>query len=166
VVGARTVWGGLLCLLNTAAEAGLPDALDEAPLGGRPTPWLVQQLGLRLVPALPDDPAVLALSGVDPDLSDRQPPPDDSEAAALDRCAARWAAATASRLRPGETERPSDAEQVRLLARRDATVVREPGWVEVVLRLEDVDLDVRRSGLDIDPGWVWWLGQVVRFVYE
>jgi hypothetical protein len=36
----------------------------------------------------------------------------------------------------------------------------------VHLSLDDVDLDVRRAGLDGDPGWVWWLGQVVRFVYE
>jgi hypothetical protein len=156
----------VLFLLNTAADAGFPDSLDEPPFLGRPTPWLVQQLGVRLVPALPDDPAVLALSGVDPDLPGDQAPPDHREAAALDRCAARWAAATASRLRPGAVDPPSDLELVRLLARRDATVVREPGWVEVVLRLDDVDLDVRRSGLDIDPGWVWWLGQVVRFHYE
>jgi len=25
---------------------------------------------------------------------------------------------------------------------------------------------VRRNGLDLDPGWVPWIGVVVRFVYE
>lgn len=166
VVGARTAWGGLLFLLNTAADAGLPDALDEPPFLDRPTPWLVQQLCIRLVPALPDDPAVLAFSNVGLDVPGDQLPPDASEAAALDRCAARWAAATASQLRPRLMDTPSDLELVRVLARRDATVLRESGWVEVVLRLDDVDLDIRRSGLDIDPGWIWWLGQVVRFLYE
>ncbi|RZT17535.1 hypothetical protein EV649_5082 [Kribbella sp. VKM Ac-2569] len=166
VVGARTAWGGLLFLLNTAADAGLPDSLDEPPFLDRPTPWLVQQLCVRLVPALPDNPAVLAFSNVGLDVPGDQLPPDASEAAALDRCAARWAAATASRLRPRVVDTPSDLELVRMLARRDATVLREPGWVEVVLRLDDVDLDIRHSGLDIDPGWIWWLGQVVRFLYE
>lgn len=166
VASGRTAWGGLLFLLNTAADAGLPDSLDEPLFVDRPTPWLVRQLGVRLVPAMPGDPAVLAFSGVDPDLPDNQPSPDDSEAAALDRCAARWVAATAARLRSEAADRQSDLELVRMLARRDATVVREPGWVEVVFRLDDVDLDVRRSGLDIDPAWVWWLGQVVRFLYE
>jgi hypothetical protein len=31
--------------------------------------------------------------------------------------------------------------------------------------LDEVDLDVRRAGLDLDPGWVPWLGTVVRYVY-
>ena len=41
----------------------------------------------------------------------------------------------------------------------------EPGWIEVHLPLDAVDLVVRRAGLDADPGWVGWLGTVVRFVY-
>ena len=41
----------------------------------------------------------------------------------------------------------------------------EMGWIEVHLRLDDVDVDARRAGLDLDPGWVSWLGVVVRFVY-
>jgi hypothetical protein len=27
-------------------------------------------------------------------------------------------------------------------------------------------VEVRRAGLDLDPGWIPWLGAVVRFVYE
>jgi hypothetical protein len=165
-VGADTAWGGLLYLLNTAADAGLPDALEEPPFLGRPVPWVVQQLGVRLVPAPSDDPAVLALSGLDPELSGDDAPPDEQEAAALDQHAARWCAATAARLRSSPADPTSDVDVVRRMACRDALVVREPGWIEVHLGLEDVDLDVRRAGLDIDPGWVWWLGHVVRFRYE
>jgi hypothetical protein len=32
--------------------------------------------------------------------------------------------------------------------------------------LEDVDLRVRRAGLDIDPGWLPWFGRVVAFHYR
>ncbi len=56
-------------------------------------------------------------------------------------------------------------EAVAALLRRRGHVVLEPGWVEVHLRLEDVDLGVRRAGLDLDPGFVPWLGAVVVIRY-
>ena len=39
------------------------------------------------------------------------------------------------------------------------------GWVELRLPLDAVSPDLRRAGLDLDPGWLPWLGAVVRFVY-
>jgi hypothetical protein len=54
-----------------------------------------------------------------------------------------------------------------------ANVVRRPGWVswnkthvEVWMPLSDVDLRIRRAGLDLDPGWVPWLGRVIRFYFD
>jgi hypothetical protein len=38
--------------------------------------------------------------------------------------------------------------------------------MRVVLRAEDADTDVRRAGLDRDPGWVPWLSRSVRFHFE
>ena len=32
--------------------------------------------------------------------------------------------------------------------------------------MTDLDLDVRRAALDVDPGWVDWLGCWVRFHYR
>jgi hypothetical protein len=165
---AATAWGGLLFLLNTADAAGLPGRLAaEEALSARPLSWSVQRLGTRLVPALLDDPAVLALAGVDPDLpAPADPAPTWAEDAALDAAAAVWAAVTVALVDgPGERTAAETADRVRAIAARPATVRREPGWVEVELPLETVDLDVRRAGLDLDPGWVWWLGQVVRFGY-
>lgn len=37
--------------------------------------------------------------------------------------------------------------------------------VDVFYALDSVNLDVRRLGLDIDPGWLPWLGKVVQFHY-
>jgi len=51
------------------------------------------------------------------------------------------------------------------LWRREVTLTCEPGWVEATFALADVDLRVRRAGLDLDPGHVWWTGGVVRFRY-
>jgi hypothetical protein len=162
---AHTSWGGLAFLLNTAADAGLPDVLDQPPFLARPASWVLRRLGRELVGVEADDPALLALAGQDavaPQAAATEP-----EQAAIEACAARWASVTALRLRTDRRENPrTDTELVRALARRAATILWEPGWVEVSLRLDDVDLDVRRAGLDLDPGWVWWLGQVVRFRYE
>jgi hypothetical protein len=54
-----------------------------------------------------------------------------------------------------------------------ANVVQRPGWVlwnkthvEVWMPLSDVDLRIRRVGLDLDPGWVPWLGRVIRFYFD
>ncbi|MDC0747851.1 hypothetical protein [Polyangium mundeleinium] len=37
--------------------------------------------------------------------------------------------------------------------------------IDVVFDLEAADIRVRRAGLDLDPGWVPWLGRVVRYHY-
>lgn len=38
--------------------------------------------------------------------------------------------------------------------------------VELHLGLSGVDLTIRRLGLDVDPGWVPWIGRSIRFVYH
>jgi hypothetical protein len=37
--------------------------------------------------------------------------------------------------------------------------------LDVVFELRAADIRVRRAGLDINPGWVPWLGRVVTFYY-
>ncbi len=159
-------WGGLLFLLNTAADAGLPALLDAPPFDAQPAPSVLYRLGRAIVASDADDPALMAFSG----LTSGWPtaPLKKAERRAVTAMASTWVAATANRLRPDGAQRggPTDAELVQRLVRRSATIEMEPGWVEVGLRLDEVDLDVRRAGLDIDPGWVWWLGHVVRFRYE
>jgi hypothetical protein len=53
------------------------------------------------------------------------------------------------------------------------TLVRRPGAVlatrthwDILLPPDQVDLRVRRAGLDINPGWVPWLGRIVQFHYD
>jgi hypothetical protein len=38
--------------------------------------------------------------------------------------------------------------------------------VTISFGMQDVDIELRKSGLDIDPGWVDWLGSMVRFRYR
>jgi hypothetical protein len=49
--------------------------------------------------------------------------------------------------------------------RRGAVVAADPGWIEVRFSLRDLDPAIRRAGLDLDPGWLPWLGTVVSFAY-
>lgn len=177
-----TLWAGLPFLLATADDAGIPDLLLADPaLAGQPLHWILHRLGQLLVPAAPDDPAVMAFAGLPPGA---EPParlgapdnpahggdPEDGaaaaagagERAALAGHATRWATATAARLRRAHLE-PFGV--VAELAARRGTVLAQNGWIEVHLGLADVDVDVRRAGLDIDPGWIPWLGTVVRYVY-
>ncbi|AKU14564.1 hypothetical protein AzCIB_4678 [Azoarcus sp. CIB] len=56
------------------------------------------------------------------------------------------------------------------LAERPARIRATASHLDVHLRLSDVHrdvhLDIRRTGLDLDPGWLPWLGRVVRFHYD
>jgi hypothetical protein len=48
---------------------------------------------------------------------------------------------------------------------RPGALAATPTHVTIAFPLRAIDLRVRTSGLDIDPGWVPWLGRVVRFAY-
>jgi hypothetical protein len=37
--------------------------------------------------------------------------------------------------------------------------------VDVLFELAQADVRIRKAGLDVDPGWVPWLGRVVSFHY-
>lgn len=163
-----TSWAGLLFLFATAAEAGIPDALlaDEA-LRDFPLHWTLHHLGRRLVPARPGDPVLFAFSGTVPTAHAPSPEPGQQAVETLDRHALRWALVTARRL--GEQDGGRDADPLGLMTRiaaRPGALSMWPGWVEVHLPLDGVDVAVRRAGLDVDPGWMPWLGTVVMFRYE
>jgi hypothetical protein len=83
---------------------------------------------------------------------------------------ARWAASITAWLGERANGRlaarlvePSAGE--RSLWRRVVTIETFPGRIEITSLFTDVDLDIRIAGLDIDPGFVWWLGAVVEFRY-
>lgn len=172
--GQPTEWAGLLFLLNTAGLAGIPDDLDGDPrLAARSLRWSLHQLALRLVPVAATDPAALALAGISADHGPGRSavpsgdPHCDEEDVALAGHAGRWAEETRAVLRAaaGAAGDGSPAPTLWSVTRRPGRVVADPGWLEVHLDLDAVDVHVRRAGLDVDPGWVPWLGTVVRFRY-
>jgi hypothetical protein len=169
LAGVTTAWGGLVHLLATAEAAQVPDAVIADPaLAGLVPSGSLHHLLVVLAAATDehgrpdpgDDPVVAALSGR---RVDEEPPgePTAAERTALEGHADRWRHVTADRLGAKD---PGEA-MVRLLPRQ-GRVVAWPGWVEIHLLLTDVDPDVRRAGLDLDQGFVPWLGRVVVIRYE
>jgi hypothetical protein len=51
------------------------------------------------------------------------------------------------------------------LIRRPARITATRTHVDILFDIQQVDIRVRSAGLDVDPGWVPWLGRVVRFHY-
>jgi hypothetical protein len=51
------------------------------------------------------------------------------------------------------------------LIRRPAHITATRTHIDILFDIQQVDLRVRSAGLDVDPGWVPWLGRVVRFHY-
>ena len=163
---SRTRWAGLTFLLALTPAVGVPHRVFADPdLAARSLPWVLQAVALTLLPLAGDDPALAAFAGLDPaepSAWDAGPPATAVERAAVDRLAERWSAATARALDRPPTEA---AATVRAVAARHGTVAYSPGWIEVGLALDEVDVDVRMAGLDLDPGWVPWLGCVLRYRY-
>ena len=164
--GWPSEWVGLLHLYRTAAEADVPAAVlaDDA-LSTRPLAWVLHSIAASLVPAAPDDPALLAFAGLLP--TDEPPslawrPADQPETDSIAGHAHRWLTVTAHRLL-GDSD--STAQTVEQLLHRPGTIFAERGWIDIEIPLDTVDIDIRRAGLDIDPGWIGWLGSVVRFRY-
>ena len=166
---AFTRFGGLLFMLGLLEDLGLPREMsaDEA-LRGRTLRWSLHQLALTLAPgARADDPAALAFAGLAPDAappSEGEDAPSDSESGALAAHAERVVGALRERLE--ERREESRESLLGFVFGRRAEVIADPGWFEVLFSLDDVDMDIRRSGLDLDPGYLRWLGVVVKFVYE
>jgi hypothetical protein len=157
-IDAATAAGGLLFLVPLLARLGLADWLGES---ARPQdlPQRIFATLLRRLPIADADP--LWLLCVLPLAVDREADGDadgdaDREA---DREAVRWLARCRRHLR-----RHFGIGLYSLVC-RPARIAITATHVDVRQDIDAVDLRIRRAGLDIDPGWVPWLGRVLRFHY-
>ena len=168
----RTGHGGLLFLLNLAGDLGWPEALLQhcAPRGARSPRWCLHQLALVLQPLGASDPAALAFAGLlpgEPAPDTDQPPPSAAEAALIAQLRDDLVHALRARccVDPPEAS-PDRAQLLASVCQRPAQIVADPGWLEVHFSLADVNTTLRAAGLDLDPGWLPWLGLVVKFIYD
>jgi hypothetical protein len=164
----ETSWGGLLFLIHLIRGLHIPERHAESRLGDalsrRSLHWLLHQLALRLAPIAIDDPAALAFVGLAPDArlpNADAPPPTDEERAALDLLIRELDEGLWARFPAIEPAMVRES-----VCRRTATIEADAGWIVARFAADEVRTDVRRAGLDLDPGWLPFLGVVLRFVYE
>ena len=148
-----TAWGGaLFWLARTGPDAMCEDDADEprVPLALRLLA-IAQALGVP-----PDDAATRAFcGGAVPD--EPVPPAFVARAQVLVALWSDWLADAAPDL---------PEPRIEAVCRRRGRLRLEPGWIELRLPLESADVRVRRLGLDLDPGWIPWLGCVLRIRYD
>ncbi|WLE98045.1 MAG: hypothetical protein QTN59_04235 [Candidatus Electrothrix communis] len=168
-------YGGLLFLLPLLEQAGIIDELIKAEqFEKRSLRWFLHALALELLPMQANDPAALAFCGLGPEdpLPDREEPgPDATEKRMLADWRLRILQTLARRMSDNsENEgrgQEKHAEQIlHRVCCRNARIIADPGWIEVMFSLRDVSIEVRRAGLDLDPGFIPWLGVVIKFYYE
>jgi hypothetical protein len=167
-IPVATQGAGLLFLLHLIDEEFI-DRIGLAFEENRTIRWGLYQIGRRL----------LASAGVDARdavafvLSGASPTPSRAERSALSAEAfdpeagalLEFCAELIDRLTARAAETGAGELDVSEIIRRPATIVSQTGWIEILLPSDTVSTDVRRAGLDLDPGWIPWLGSVVRFRY-
>lgn len=156
-----TAHGGVLFLVHAISALDLVSDLDGGPLGGEPPRESLARIVSSATGVAPSDPAVLAVAGWrgEPLLAPLAPL-DVEGRAAIDDAAGRLRSWVLHRL-----DDDGDPPDLGWIWTRPATIDDAPGSIEAEYRLDDVDVRLRLAGLDLDPGYVWWLGSVVRFRY-
>lgn len=139
----------------------------ENPLASRGLRWTLKQMALQLLPLGLDDPVLwafagLAPPGVDAPLNEDEDPVP-AEAAEIAVLTNRLLTHLRDRL--DEPALPRE-RLLDVVCRRDADIFFDPGWIELRFKAEAASTAIRRSGLDRDPGWLPWLGTVVKFAYD
>lgn len=78
----------------------------------------------------------------------------------LHRCFARLQCSTET----GQTD--TTPSLLQFVCQRPARLYADRGWITVALPLAQIDTRIRRAALDFDPGYILWLGYVVKINYE
>jgi len=142
---AVTRAGGLFFAVPLLARTGLTRHLTTLAEGPRAVlPWQILRLALRHARVPANDPLQRALESVPPVVE-----PVGRWLLAAHRQAVRLTGLT-----------------LRQLIDRPALVMLSPTHIDVLFRPGDADIRIRSAGLDLDPGWVPWLGRVIAFHYS
>jgi hypothetical protein len=163
-------YGGLLFLLRPMSIADAWSTLTElCERHGCDLKAAAHALAGVWIPELrPTDPARLAFCGLSPRAEapalELGGPVLVEFRAALAELASR-VVDTLDRLLPEAARREQQPGLLPSLVRRHAEILADPGWIELRFSLDTVRTDVRRAGLDCDPGFVPHLGVVIKFVY-
>lgn len=147
----QTAVGGLLFLIRPLTLLGLPRWLEGHPWAADSAFPARLLAGIAREHGAPDDDPLLRALTEDPATADP----------ALDRPRVRrvWVRLLERWLRRNT---PLTLSEVVV---RPARLACTRTHIDVCFHLRDAQIEVRLAGLDVDPGWVVWLGRVVRFHY-
>ncbi len=154
----RTDFGGALFLVNALDRVGLARRLaawtDDLQAEPPPSGWRILS-GLAALAGVPPDDLIARLfaAGGEPDRYRGQ----------TDAPPAPHALAVALAAEIAELYRPFDLWPG--LVRQPASLTATLVHFDLHLAAATADIAVRRAGLDLDPGWVPWLGRIIRFHY-
>jgi len=151
-LAAQCPHAGLMLLVPALTRLGVAD-------------WLVRY-PQPLLPALFADLAARVGSPLDATLAEAFSPDVDAACAPILREVATSAALTAWRCLLRRYCRVYAHIGLHDLIVRPGRIVVTPLHLDVFFDPGAVDLRIRRAGLDLDPGWVPWLGRVLRFHYR
>ncbi|MFT3870701.1 MAG: hypothetical protein QM715_19800 [Nibricoccus sp.] len=137
--------GGLFFLISLLDHAGLPDFLTTLPEPARAEfPWQILRLALRHARVDAADPLTVVFD----------------ELPSTDQPLGRWLLAVNRRaLR-------LTGMNLRAIVRRPARITLTPTHVDVFFRPAEAEVRLRRAGLDLDPGWIPWLGRAVAYHFN
>lgn len=137
--------GGLFFLLPLLGRARLPAFIKTLPDAERTDyPWQILRLALRHARTAAADPLVIALN----------------ELPATTQPLGHWLlSANRHALR-------LTGMNLRVIICRPALVTLTPTHAAVFFRAAEAELRLRRAGLDLDPGWVPWLGRAVSYHFN
>ena len=182
----HTEHGGLLLLTPLLPASGALALLDDPSVWPAGTlPQVLHQLALRLWALAPGDAAALAFCGLPPSASAPEPltlsPLQNAAlqdarqrllqhlterlATSLDDGSPRSPEALAAHAH-AQAQAHAQARALALVVPRRARIQFDPGWIDVHFLLRNVSTDLRRAALDLDPGFLPWLGLVLRYRYE
>jgi hypothetical protein len=175
--GVATEFAGLPFLLHLIDRCGIPERVAHSELADAGLVRTLYEIGTHILDRLlgtrmaadPEDAALACLCGQVPDTrwsADIASVELSAHARGLANGEAeRLIAALRAALEPAELAGAPEEELLAAVCRRRGRVVADPGWIDVQLQLAEVSTDVRRAGLDLDLGYLPWLGCVVRFLY-
>jgi hypothetical protein len=162
----RSPLGGLLLLIRLFFELDLYSSLAAA-FPDRSLAWTLAQMAMGLANTECDDPALLVFAGLAPSApapTQDEPDPTPPEAARLKEFSTRIELELENRLGADfDLARPA---LLSFIFRRVCRIEADPGWIRAVFTFSDVSTAIRRAGLDLDPGYIRWLGITVVFRYE
>lgn len=161
----NTEWGGMFLLYGLMDQLALPQQMiNDSALTERSFGWLLYHFA-RMLLSQQDDASCLLFAGAIPDeplLWEDETAPDEQEQEALHYHLKSLTDSLFERLEwQGES-----SEMLEWICYRPAGLHIESSWLSVTFPLDAVDTRIRRAMLDLNPGYLPWLGRVVEIVYE